>query len=78
MVLIDLGIMHNFVSDALAQAVKATTINIDQMCVTLQNKFKVLIAKLAKLSISFASGAAQMVWCQIVPEPSVPVILKID
>ena len=39
---------------------------------------KVLSAKLTKLSISFASGAAQVVWCHIVPELIAPVILRID
>ena len=48
------------------------------MCVTLGNIFKVLSAKLAKLSISFTSGAAQMVLCHIVPEFSAPVILGMD
>ena len=48
------------------------------MCVTLGNIFKVLSAKLAKLSISFAFHAAQMVWCHVVPELSAPVILRID
>ena len=48
------------------------------MCVTLGNKFKVLSTKLVKLSISLASGAAQMVWCHIVPELSAPVNLGMD
>ena len=39
MVLIDSGTMHNFVSAVLAQAVQATTINAEPMCVTLGNKF---------------------------------------
>ena len=70
--------MHNFVSAALVQAVQATTINIEPICVTLGNKFKVLSTKLAKLSISFTSGAAQMVWCYVVPELSALVILGMD
>ena len=78
MVLIDSGIMYNFVSAALEQAVQATAINIEPMCKTLGNKFKVLSTKLAKLSISFASGAAQTVWFHIVPELSAPVILGMD
>ena len=77
MVLIDSGTMHNFVSAALVQAVQATTINVEPMCVILGKEFKVLSAKLAKLSISFASGAAQTVWCYVVPELSAPVILRI-
>ena len=48
------------------------------MYVTLGNKFKVLSTKLAKLSISFASGAIQMVWCYIVPELSATVIFGMD
>ena len=70
--------MNNFVSTALAQAVKATTINAEPICVTLGNKFKVLSTKLAKLSILFASGAVQIVWCHIVPELSALVILGMD
>ena len=66
MVLINSGAMHNFMSAALTQAVQATTINIEPICVILGNKFKVLSPKLAKLNISFASGGAQMVWCHIV------------
>ena len=61
MVLIDSGAVHNFVSAALAQAVQPTTINVEPMCVTLGNEFKVLNVKLAKLSISFASGTAQTI-----------------
>ena len=67
MVLIDSGTMHNFVSAVLAQEMQATTINAEPMCVTLGNKSKVQSTKLAKLRISFASGAAQTVWCYIVP-----------
>ena len=78
MVLVDSGETHNFVSAALTQAVKATTINTEPMCVTLGNKFKVLSTKLAKLSISFASGAAQIVWCHIMSELSTLVILEMD
>ena len=78
MVLIDSGIIHNFVSAVLMQAVKATTINVEPMCLTLGNRFKVFSTKLAKLSILFASGAAQIVWCHIVPELSALVILGID
>ena len=48
MVLIDYGAMHNFVSAALMQAVKATTINTEPMCVTHGSKFKVLSARSAK------------------------------
>ena len=70
--------MHNFVSAALVQAVKATTINTKPMCVTLGNKFKVLSIKLAKLSILFAFGATQMVRCHIIPELTAPIILRID
>ena len=73
--LIDSGLTHNFVSAALVQAVKATTINTELMCVTLGNKFKVLSTNLAKLGISFASGAAQTVLCCIVLELSALVIL---
>ena len=61
MVLISSGTMHIVVSVALAQAVKSTTIYAEPMCVTLGNKFKVLSAKLAKLSILFSFGATQMV-----------------
>ena len=78
MVLVDSGAMHNFVSVVLAQAVKATTNNIEQICVTLGKLFKVLSAKLAKLSISFASGTVQIVWCHIVPKLSAPVIFGMD
>ena len=53
--------MHNFVNTALAQVVQAATINTEPICIILGNKFKVLNAKLAKLSISFASSAAQIV-----------------
>ena len=77
-VLIDSGAINNFVSAVLMQAVKATTINSEPICVTLGNKFKVFSSRLAKLSISIASGAAQMVWCYIVPELSPLVILRID
>ena len=55
--------MHNFVSALFLQAVQATIINIEPMYVTLGNKLKVLSTKLAKLSISFTSGAAQTVLC---------------
>ena len=48
------------------------------MCVILGIKFKVLSTKLAKLSTSFTSSTAQMVWCFIVPELSALVIFKID
>ena len=58
MVLIDSGAMHSYVSAVLMQAVKATTINIEPICVTLGKKPKVLSTKLAKLSISFTAGAA--------------------
>ena len=75
MVLIDSGEMHNFVSAALVQAVKAISINVEPICVTLGNKYNVISNKLAKLSISFASRAAQMVWYHIVPELSALVIL---
>ena len=78
MVLIDSGAMHNFVSAAFAQAVQVITINIEPMCVILGDKFKVLSIKLAKLSISFASGALQTVWYHILPELSAPVILGKD
>ena len=60
------------------QAVKATTINTEPICVTLGNKSKVLALSLAKLSILFASGATQMVWCHVVPELSALVILGMD
>ena len=76
--LIDSGAMLNFMSAALAQTVKATTINAEPVCVTLGNKFKILSAKLAKLSILFASEAAQTVWCYIVPELNAPVIIGMD
>ena len=66
-VFIDSGAMHNFVSAVLIQAVQATTINTEPMCVTLGNKFKVLSTRLAKASILFASGATQMVWCHVMP-----------
>ena len=78
MVLIDSGAMHNFVSAALVQAVQALTINVEPMCVTLGNKFKVLSAKLASLSIFFASGSAQTVWCCVVAKLSALVILGMD
>ena len=65
-------------SAILAQVVKATTINVKPICLTLGNKFKVLGAKLAKLSISFTHGATQIVWCHIVPKLSALVILGID
>ena len=55
--------MNSFVSAVLMQAVKASANNAELICVTLANRFKVLSTKLAKLSISFTSGAAQMVWC---------------
>ena len=57
------------------QAVKATTINTNLMCVTLGNKCKVLSTYLVKLSISFTSVATLMVWCCVVPDLSAPVIL---
>ena len=76
--LIDSGATHNFVNAALAQAVQATNNNAEPIYVTIGNKFKMLSTKLVKLSISFTSGAAQTVWCRIVPELSVPVILGID
>ena len=76
--LIDSGAMHNFMSVALVQAMKATTINAEPICMTLGNTFKVLSAKLVKLSISFASKATQMVWCHIVPKLSAPIILGMD
>ena len=41
MVLINSGAMHNFMSAALTQAVQATTINIEPICVTWGNKFKI-------------------------------------
>ena len=66
--------MHNFVSAMLVQAVQATTINAELIYVTPGNEFKVLSAKLAKLSISFTSQAAQMVWCCIVPKLSASAI----
>ena len=47
MVLIDSGAMHNFMSAVFAQAVQATTINVEPICITLGNKFKVISAKLA-------------------------------
>ena len=62
----------------LAQAVQAITINVEPMCRILGNKFLVLSAKLANLSISFASGAAQMVWCCVVPKLNALVILGMD
>ena len=65
-------------SAVLGQAVQATNINAEPICVTLGNKSKVLSAKLAKLSILFASGAAQMVWCHVVLELSAPVIFRMD
>ena len=61
MVLVNSGEMHNFVSAVLVQAMQAITINIEKKYMTLGNRFKVLSTKLAKLSISFASGATQMV-----------------
>ena len=61
MVLIDSSARHNFVSPVLVKAVQATTINIEPICVTLGKKLKVLIIKLANLSILFTSGAAQIV-----------------
>ena len=65
-------------SAALAQAVQAMTINVEPMCITLGNMFEVLSNKLAKLSILFISGAAQMVWCCTMPELSTPVIFGMD
>ena len=76
--MIDSGTTHSFVSAALAKAMKATITNTDPMYVTLGNEFNILRTKLAKLSIPFASGAAQMVWCHIVPELSAPIILGMD
>ena len=70
--------MHNFVSAALVEAVQATTINIEPMYLILVNEFKVHSTKLAKLSILFTSGAAQMVWCYIVHKLSAPIILRMD
>ena len=63
---------------AFVQALKAITINAGPIGVTFRNKFKVLSAKLVKLSILFASGATQMVWCYVVPKLIAPVILGID
>ena len=77
-VLVNSGAMHNCVSAALVQAVKATTINAKPTCITLGNKFKVLSTKLAKLRISFTYGATQMVWSHVVPELSALVILGMD
>ena len=48
------------------------------MFVTLGNNSKVLSTKLANLSISFTSGATQMVECHVVPKLSALVILGID
>ena len=76
--MIDSGAKHNFVSVALVQAVKTTTINTEPMCVTFGNKFQVFSTKLAKLSISFTSGAIQMVCCHIVPRLSAQVIFRMD
>ena len=70
--------MHSFVSAVLVQTVKATTTNVEPMYMTLGNKFKVLSAQLAKLSIWFTIGAAQIDWCNVVLELSVPVILGMD
>ena len=70
--------MHNLVSAALAQAVKVTTKNAEPMYLTLGNKSKVLSTKLAMLSVSFASGAIQMVWCCIVPVLSASVIFQMN
>ena len=78
MVLINFGAAHNFMSGALVQAVKITTISAEPMFLTLGNKFKVLSTKLAKLSILFTSGAAKMVLCYVGPEVSAPVILRMD
>ena len=47
MVLIDSGTIHNFVSAALMQAVKATTIYAELMHATLANYLNVLSTKLA-------------------------------
>ena len=70
--------MHNFLSSGFVQAVQAIIIIVEPMCVTLECKFKVLSTKLAKLSISFTSGAAEMVWCCAVPKLSAQVIFKMD
>ena len=70
--------MHNFIHATFVQAVKATINNAEPMCVTLGKKIKVLSANLVKLSISFASGASQKVWCHVVPEISALVILAMD
>ena len=60
------------------QAVKASANNSELICVTLGNRFKVLSTKLAKLSNSFTSGAAQTIWCYALPKLSALVILGID
>ena len=73
MFLIDSGEMHNFVSAELVQQCK-----LQLMCVTMGNKLKVLSTTLAKLSISCASRAAQMVWCHIVLKLSALVIIGMD
>ena len=78
MVLINSGAMHSFVSIALGQAVQATTINIELICITLGIKFKVHSTKVAKQSISFTFRASQMVWCYVMPKVSAPVVLGID
>ena len=78
MALIDSGAVHNFMSAVLMQAVQAIKINVKPMYIILGNIFKVLSDKLTNLSILFASGAAQIVWCYIVPKLSTPNILGMD
>ena len=78
MVLINSGATHNFVSAALVQAVKATTINAEPICVTLGHRLKVLTTRLAKISIVFTSGAAQAVWCHVMPKLSASVIFRME
>ena len=70
--------MHTFVSAALPQVVQSISINAELIYLTLGNKFMVFSSKLAKLSISFTSGVAQMIWCSVMPELSVQVIFGID
>ena len=70
--------MHNFVSTVLAQAVQATTINAEPMCVTLGNRFRVFSTKLAKLGILFASGAVQTIWCYVLRKLIALVIVGMD
>ena len=70
--------MNNFVSAALVQGVKTTTIYTDPIYVTLGNKLKLLSTKLANLSVLSTCGSVQTVWVCFVPKLSIPVIFGMD